>query len=347
MNKFKFLVLLITLSAVLFQSCSSSDDSTVTQKSSALRIFLNEFKSSNNINGRSTNDDTMCFELVFPLTLAYNNGTTVTVLNQDELISILENETTDLYINGIEFPFDIIVDGSTNPVTIANETDFWEVIGNCDFEIYDDVIVEGPCYNFVYPFSLLTNNNQTVIISNEDALIDFVQDNNEDNYIVDFIYPFTVTYNNENLQINNAFEFEELNNNCVTSNCDCPDVVAPVCVETSEGIYEFPNACVAECNGFTSADFVDCNDDNNGSTDSLAETLDSCLNISYPVQVQYNGAVITANSDSELLQLYNPNQAILPSFNYPITISFEENPTITYTVATENGLIELMNLHCD
>jgi hypothetical protein len=33
----------------------------------------------------------MCFEFVYPLTFSYNDGTTVIVANESELIFILEN----------------------------------------------------------------------------------------------------------------------------------------------------------------------------------------------------------------------------------------------------------------
>jgi hypothetical protein len=344
MKKLKLILVLFAVSTVIFQSCSSNDDSVNTEKSSALRMFLREMKAANNISGRnSSNDSNMCFDFVYPITLSYNNGTTVAVSSQVELFYILENETDELYIDGISFPFEIIVAGTTSPVTITSEEGFWEVIQTCDMDTYDDVIGEGPCYTFVYPFSLITMNNQVIVVTSEQALYNLIDDDNEDNYIIDFVYPFSVVSNNETIQIDNAYEYEQLINDCVTSNCNCPDVYAPVCVEIGGQVIEFPNACTAECAGYSSDDFVDCNSTN----DSFEDSLDSCLNISYPVQVQYNGAIITAQNDSQLLQLYNPAQNHIPLFNYPITVSFEDNPSITYTVATENGLIELMNIHCN
>ena len=60
-------------------------------------------------------------------------------------------------------------------------------------------------------------------------------------------------------QVNNEYEFTELNNNCTYSNCNCPDVIDPICVNVGGEIIEFPNACLAECAGYTTADFVACN----------------------------------------------------------------------------------------
>jgi hypothetical protein len=260
MKKIKYLLLFISIFASVFQSCSNSEDTIATQKSSALRIFLNEIKLTNNISGKSANTNSdMCFEFVFPLTLSYSNGNTVSVLNQEEIINILENETSELYINAIAFPFDILVSGSTTPVTITTEAAFWDVINNCDIETYDDYAVSGPCYSFVYPFSLINSNNETIVINNDQDIFTLFQDENENNFIVDFVYPFSVNYDNTIVQINNQYEFSEMNNNCNDSNCICPQVFDPVCVNVGGVVINFPNACVAECAGYTAADFVNCN----------------------------------------------------------------------------------------
>jgi hypothetical protein len=347
MKKLKLILVLFAAFTVIFQSCSSSDDVAEPQKSAALRIYLKEMKSAFNISGRTSSaDPEMCFEFVYPITLSYNNGTTIVVTNENELISILENESSDLYIDGISFPFDILVAGSNTPVTIANEDDFWNAIENCDIDTYDDSISGNDCFTFVYPFSLLTNNNQTIAITNENTLLDLLEDINNDNYIIDFVYPFSVVFNNETVQIDNAFEFEELIYDCNSLNCPCPDVYEPVCVNIDGETIEFPNACTAECAGFTSADFVDCGDNNNNN--SFEDVLENCLNISYPVQVQFNGAVATAQNDSQLLQLYNPSQNQIPAFIYPITVSFENIPNFTYTVNNHDSMMELiLELDCD
>jgi hypothetical protein len=348
MKKIKHLFILLLISSTILQSCSTSEDATDPQKSSALRIFLKEMKSAYNITGRTASDEPdMCFEFVYPLTLSYNDGTTVVVANQNELLAILENETSELYIDGISFPFDILVAGSTVPVTIADEEAFWNAIENCDMDTYDDSISENDCFTFVYPFSLVTNNNQTIVITSESALLNILDDDdNDDNYIVDFVYPFSIIINNETVQVDNAYEFEELIEDCSSSNCNCPDIDAPVCVNIGGETIEFPNACNAECAGFTSADFVDCED---SSVDiDFDDVLENCLNISYPVQVQFNGAVATAQNDSQLLQLYNPSQNQIPAFIYPIIVSFENIPNVTYTVYNQDGMIELiLELDCD
>jgi hypothetical protein len=259
MKKFKLLVLFFSIFTTLFVSCST-DETVDTQKSAALRIYLNEFKKVNGLTVKNTTaSSNVCFEFVYPLTLSYNNGSTVTVANESQLYTVLDNETADLYVNGIAFPFQLIVQGNTTPITITNDDEFWDVINECGINSYDDFIVSGPCYEFVYPFSLLNNNNQTIRINSEQELFALFQSPNNNTYIVDFVYPFSVVYNNTTIQVDNEYEFAEINNDCNFSNCNCPSVINPVCVNMSGVIIEFPNACLAECAGFTSANFVNCN----------------------------------------------------------------------------------------
>ncbi len=74
-----------------------------------------------------------CFTFVYPVTLSYNNGTTVEINNSDELLTVAQSMTTSLYINGIIFPFDIkLPDGSYQ--SINNETEFSAAIHSCDLD---------------------------------------------------------------------------------------------------------------------------------------------------------------------------------------------------------------------
>jgi hypothetical protein len=79
MKKFKLLVLIFSILTAILVSCST-DEIVETQKSDALRIYLNEYKKVNGLTGKNlTTNSNVCFEFVYPLTLSYNNGSTVTV----------------------------------------------------------------------------------------------------------------------------------------------------------------------------------------------------------------------------------------------------------------------------
>ncbi len=68
-----------------------------------------------------------------------------------------------------------------------------------------------------------------------------------------------VVQNNQTIVINDLYDFFNLNNDCAAASCICNEVYSPVCVQTTNGIVEFSNACHAECAGYTANNFVDCN----------------------------------------------------------------------------------------
>jgi hypothetical protein len=100
--------------------------------------------------------------------------------------------------------------------------------------------------------------------------------------------------------------------------CTCPANFDPVCVQTGGGIFQYNNACLAECAGYTANDFVNCGIvPNNFSTQ-----LGTCFNITYPVMVQSQGLIVPVNSNAELLQFYDPSVAALPQMIYPIAVTW-------------------------
>lgn len=331
MKKFKILLVVATIILGALYSCS--DDKSVETKpdveqSIALRSLLNYIKKEKNITGRisQTNisqSNTSVFDFVYPITLSYNNGTTITVDSFEDLIDVLTNENQTLYINGIAFPFQVILTADGSTVTINSEEEFFNLIDTLNIETIADYTFSSLCYDFVYPFSMVDQNNSTIVISNQNDLISLFSNPNADNLLLDFVYPFSVIYNNETIVINNEYEFFTLNNDCAQTSCNCPTIYQPVCVNTPNGIEEFPNACYAECAGYTTSDFVNCS--GTGGT-SIWFNYGSCFTIAFPVQVQMGGSTMTVNNSNQLLY------AIFPSANNA-SLVFPVNVTITATNA--------------
>lgn len=73
------------------------------------------------------------FDFVYPITLKYNNGTSVVVNDILELAIVASGITTINYINGIAFPFTIKKNDGTNE-TINNEADFETIINSYDID---------------------------------------------------------------------------------------------------------------------------------------------------------------------------------------------------------------------
>lgn len=354
MKKLKVLFLFAAISLATLYSCTDGDsieNEVVTKKSFSLRTVLNELKKSNNIAGRSAaTEDAFCFEFVFPLNLSYNDGTVVTVSSMDGIIDLLSNETPSLYIEGIAFPFQVTLAtaDSATPITISNESDFEALIEGCGYETYEDYVTTGFCYEFVYPFSIINQDGNTIVIDSEEELFNMISSSDE-NDIYELVFPLSVTYEGATVVINDIYELFEMDNNCGVSSdpCICTEEYAPVCVATPTGeIIQFPNACHAECAGFTSADFVDCDSSGSGSG---FDGLGTCFIIQYPVQVQSGGALVTVNDDNELFSYINPATGELP-INYPIvitSIATLTSPSVSYTVASEEALVNVTAEICN
>jgi hypothetical protein len=240
-------------------SCTNSEsvieEQQLTKESEAIITSLTQLRQNFNDDGNLNNDENhsgnivfdFCFDFVYPLTLSYNNGTTVIVDNLDSLIDIMLGSNNELYINGIAFPFDV--------------------------ELYSDD----------------TNAIEVITINNEEEFIDLLE-------ICDFD------------------DFET---------CICPEDYNPVCVEISDPNGEnftitYPNACYAECDGFTEDDFVDnCEDDYN------CPGGNECFNFNFPISIVTDDEeTLTINSQEELdSALYN---AYYFDFVYPFEVTTEE-----------------------
>jgi hypothetical protein len=355
MKKSLLVLIAVGIISIFFNSCSEQTSSEIqaeTTKSSALRSILNGFKVQNNISGKSTQTNDFCFDFVYPITLSYSNGTTVVATSQASLISLLTTENSAVYIDGIVFPFQVVLASTSTTQTITTEAQLWTLVESCNIPTNDDYVFTGPCYDFVYPLSVVTYDNQTVVVPNYDAFLALFTSPSSTTVIVDFVYPFSVVYQNQTVVISNSYDFWEINENCtIDSSCNCPTIYAPVCVNIGNNdIVEFPNSCTAECAGFTSADFVVCtnsDDDNDNDNDNgFSEILNNCLAITYPVGVQYNGMVASVTTNAELMQYTYPNA--IPLFVYPIQVSLIGVPNSTTTISSELEFITfVMQTDCN
>lgn len=342
MKKFKFLVAFVAILSLTINSCSDNNpvnEQETAEKSISLRATLNQIKKANNIAGRTTEDQAMCFDFVYPITLSYNNGTQVVVTSFNGLLDLLTQENENLYLEGIVFPFQVQQEGET--LTINNEDDFNILIDNCGYNTISDDFYIFDCYDIVYPFSLITENNQTIVINNQQEFYNAITD--ENNYVVDFVYPISLIGNGQTIVVNNLYELGSILSECDSQGCVCPADYNPVCVNDPINFVTitFSNACQAECAGYTSADFVDCNGSGN-----YSQLINGCYNIVFPFQVQYQGAVYSVNSDAELAQYWNSNQSPYPNMVYPITVLFYDQ-TVVAEINEELGLIASIEQFCN
>lgn len=327
MKNFRLFLLSFVLIAGFLTSCSN-DESVVEEQNivetEAITISLNrlaqKFDDQGNVivsaNPAGNIVFDFCFDFIYPLNLSYTSRTTVRVNSLDDLITVLINSTDDLYINGVEFPFDVeTYNDNTNAieiVTINNEDEFFDLLDDCNFDslvecacyqVYDPVCVEieapdgenfiitysnecyamcdgfdpddfiencagdgnNPggfeCFDFNFPLTIITDNQQTITVNSQQELDNALYNS----YYFDFVYPFNVTNDEGDVESMGSEEnYVNLLEDCYGyNNCPCPANVDPVCVEIDlpgggTEIVTFLNACEAECEGFTTSDFIDC-----------------------------------------------------------------------------------------
>ena len=279
MKNLKLLLLSFIVVAFSFTSCTNDEpidnDPQQVEESASITTAMEELSSRFSQDGNIILDQNpsgniifdFCFDFVYPLTLSYNTGTTVTVNSFDDLLEVLINSTNDLYINGVAFPFDV--------------------------ETYDDdsdsIVIET--------------------INNEDEFIDLL----------------------ENCDFDDDFD------------CECTEEFDPVCVEIEDPngesfLITYPNACYAECDGFTEEDFAEnCEDDYNcpGGTE--------CFDFVFPLTIiTDDGETITVSSQEELdTVLYD---AYYFDFVYPfeVTLNDDDEDDETITINNEEELFELL-----
>jgi hypothetical protein len=223
MKNLNVLFLILLMGLLTFTSCENEEailddqvqDVTVESESitAALNAMTTNFDSSGNVDANNNPAGNIifdfCFDFVYPITLSYNTGTTVSVNDLDGLINVIINSTDQLFINGIAFPFDVeTFDETTDAIviqTINNEAEFANLLLTCDFddiddcncfEVYDPVCVEiidpnGTIFFITYPNECYA---QCDGFDDDDYLDDCEDDDyyDDDFLCFEFVYPLDI-----------------------------------------------------------------------------------------------------------------------------------------------------------
>jgi len=332
------ILLLLLVTSLTFISCDNSngnDKEINSQQSIALRTMLNEMKLANNIVGKSvarnSTSNTFCFEIVFPVTLTYNNNTEITIANLTELIDVLTNETSTLYIEGIVFPFQVIENNSQNSTittTINNETEFMNLVQNCGYSTLNDHLMLPLCFDIIFPieFSANTGTANTTAINNLHDLHNFLilQTSNPNEYLQQLVFPISVISNNQTVTVNNLYDLYQMINGCYNP-CNCTQEYAPVCVQSTPSgpVTHFPNLCYAICAGYTQNDIVSC-DPTPCSISNLVSTVGSCnpSGTTYQLTINFTSSLPGAT----LFEVHNNSGALVGTYHLsdlPLTLNYE------------------------
>jgi len=223
------------LVALLFVTACTNDEPVVqdqqqTEESQSISTSLNQLSLQFDQNGNFTADNNpagnivfdFCFDFVYPITLSYNNGSTVSVNGLDDLVTVILNSNDELYVNGIAFPFDVeVYDEDSDAIvveTINNEEEFEDLIEDCDFddfeicecfEVYDPVCVEiidpnGEVFTITYPNSCYAECDGFT----EDDFVDTCEDDYYSNgtECFELNYPFDIIINGDTVVTINSEE---------------------------------------------------------------------------------------------------------------------------------------------
>jgi hypothetical protein len=212
MKNIKLLLVLVTLSSVTLFSCSDNNsvekEAVVPSKSVSLRTHLSKMKINHNIDGKTATDT---FTFLFPVTFSYTNGTTVTVESNQALLNLLANETQTLYLDGVAFPFQIVVASDNSTTTVTTESGYETVLENNNIPTVNSIATQSTCFNFIYPISVIDQNNQPVVINNDTELASYASTHNP----INFVYPFTVlaidSQGVTTVIVDNLYDFLNLN----------------------------------------------------------------------------------------------------------------------------------------
>ena len=349
MKKFKLLLLSLVFSVGVFTSCTDNNDIDNlpdVQESETVQSVIAELRTMYNDDGTVISNDhptgnivfDFCFEFVYPVTLIYNTGATVEVNSMEELITLLINSTDELYIVGIEFPFNVeVYNPDTNEVeivTINNEIEFATLLESCVFndcnctDEFDPVCVDieenGQTFTITFPNSCwaecegFTADQYYTCEINDDC-------NCTDEYepvCVELPTGEVIEFNNDCLALCAGFTPNDFVDCDSDNDCNCSDEYEPVCVEVDGAIIEFQNYCYAECEGYTQQDMVDCDNDDDDDCDisNLSVTIGECNDdgtYSITIDFDYDG---TAQNE---FNLYLRDDVLLGSFPLialPLTI---------------------------
>ena len=326
MKALKLLFVFLAFSAVTFYSCSDSDPvgtivpPQASQESIALRTALNELKTAHNIEGRSGADSVFCFNFVYPITFTFSNGTNVTVTSFAGLLDILANESPQLYLESVVFPFQVTQEGTIT--TISNEGEFVTLLINCGIDTINDDLETTYCFDIIFPITIVEGGQNVVIDSQAEFLTHLTAAGNIETQIV---FPISVYYNNQIVAINNLYEFYNVIGAC--DECEvCTFEYAPVCVQTATGIVEFGNMCFATCAGFTQNDLVSCNGSNDCSITNFTASTGTCdaTGGTYPVTINFSYQ--NASAETFDVNINGTFYGTHPLSALPITFNVPQSP---------------------
>lgn len=129
-------------------------------------------------------DGNDCFEFIFPLSVATEDGANVVVNDTIELFSVED---------AIGFVYPISVVNAIGDITVINsDEDFDALYNDCyDIEPCDDCGIN--CFEVVYPLSLLLDDGTVTTVNSDEEFVAFLDGLDNDTFFIP-TYPMTIEY---------------------------------------------------------------------------------------------------------------------------------------------------------
>jgi len=215
-NLFNSVSLIALLGIVMFSSCGLEE--------STINVDNYVSESSDDIARKCMSGKSACYELVFPVTIDFPDGTSEEVDSHENLKAAIrawrENNPDATEKPTLAFPIEILnEDGEL--ISVQNADELKELRSTCEkrFPKFQKWI-SNECFQLVYPISIEFPDGSIVASDDADALKDLLQDwftNNDpspDNRPM-LVYPFDVTLEDGTVEtINSRADLKALKKSC-------------------------------------------------------------------------------------------------------------------------------------
>ncbi len=242
--------------------------------------------------------DSLCFDLVYPVSLEDQNGTPYTANTVGDFINLSATVDT-LY-----FALPLTVDTSGVQVSINSQTEFLDLVYFCHGISApiggSGLTFEGLCFRLLYPFDGILSDSTTVTVNDENDYAALVLAGEQ----IELTYPFsledsagTVTVVNDDTTLFN-----------ILIGCGIIEIGPPTACNTPAHALLFFNANMP--------------------------TMSCSYQINYPVQLVADSVTYTVNDLNDYLDVYNMYQFQLDKIDliYPVSVTpYNGGTVITFT----------------
>ena len=220
---FSFLMIFTMLNISCKREIENVDEMQQVQENDLVRSVVSSLLIVGERNAQNNNGDVVsqtqnaiesyfCFDIVYPVSILYNDGSTQSLADDNEMAQAISGQTANHFIIDFVYPFDVIDNGNT--VTINDGSDFENLVNSC-ITITPVTPVQDFCFDFVFPVTIEMTDGSTVTVNNQQEFDNlFINANANQVYPADLVYPFDVNQNGTIITITNSVEYQALLDSC-------------------------------------------------------------------------------------------------------------------------------------